>query len=362
MLRDIMVPRLFHIFLSFGLVLFAGACLSPAAFGQPVKIIFETDMETDCDDAAALAILHYYADRDEIELLGVMSNSPSPDSVAAIDAINTYYGRPDLPIGAYKGRQVGREFTPIYREINQHTDLYPHDIVHRNQVPSATSLYTNLLAQHDDVVIVSVGYLQNISHLLRSDGGATLVAEKVAHMIVVGGSVGRLNGEHNLTVAGSAKSARFVLETFPRPMLFTPAEVGSTILTGAKLTDNDTRNPVRAAYDVFSRVATNRHFPNGPFSPHVDMGPPLQDGRPSWDQIGVLLGIFGPTPFFQVISEGYMSVERGERGDTEWRVDEHYPNHQNHAYVTKLSSDETIANAITLAMDYDPAGDPANQD
>jgi len=349
---------LFRIILRSAFLIAGLVGLAQGAVAEPVKVIFETDMETDCDDAAALAMLHYYADQNQIELLGVMANGPSPDSVAGIDAINTYFGRPDLPIGAYKGDTVGRPHTPIYRQINQRGDLYPHDVHHRNEVPDATALYADLLSRHSDVVIISVGYLQNISELLDTEGGADLIADAVDHMVVVGGSVGQMTGEHNLTVAGSAKGARHVLEDFPRPMIFTPAEVGSSILTGSELSDHRRASPVRAAYDIFSRVATNRQFPEGPFGSPYDAGPPLRDGRPSWDQVGVLLGVLDASDMFETVTDGYMYVEDRERGRTEWRTDRANANHANHSYVVKARSDQAIAAAILVAMDYEAEGSP----
>jgi len=46
------------------LVLFSTVSL----FAQ-IKVIFDTDMDTDCDDAGALAILHALADNGEVEIL-----------------------------------------------------------------------------------------------------------------------------------------------------------------------------------------------------------------------------------------------------------------------------------------------------
>jgi hypothetical protein len=43
-------------------------CMLFAALGrgaEPVPIIFDTDMDSDCDDAGALALLHTLADRVE---------------------------------------------------------------------------------------------------------------------------------------------------------------------------------------------------------------------------------------------------------------------------------------------------------
>ena len=38
---------------------------------EPLKVIYDTDMCGDCDDAGALATLHVFADCDDVELLGI---------------------------------------------------------------------------------------------------------------------------------------------------------------------------------------------------------------------------------------------------------------------------------------------------
>ncbi|MFQ5823570.1 MAG: hypothetical protein ACE5JB_05900 [bacterium] len=67
------------------------------------KIIYETDMCADVDDVGGLAILHAMANNGEAELLAVCFNEVHPSGAAAIDAINTWYGRGNIPIGIYRG-------------------------------------------------------------------------------------------------------------------------------------------------------------------------------------------------------------------------------------------------------------------
>ena len=102
-----LMPRL----LFASLVVFAVApavCVSQfnehSAIREPVKLILDTDMSGDCDDAGALALLHALADRGECEILAVVTNRRdlTDASAAAVDAINTYYGRGDIPIGTDK--------------------------------------------------------------------------------------------------------------------------------------------------------------------------------------------------------------------------------------------------------------------
>ena len=69
----------------------------PAA---PLPVILDTDMDSDVDDVSALGELHAMADRGEVEILGVMISGHNEWSAPCTDAIDTFYGRPDLPIGA----------------------------------------------------------------------------------------------------------------------------------------------------------------------------------------------------------------------------------------------------------------------
>src|SRR5438034_261044 len=78
-----------------------------AAAGTPVKVVFDTDMASDVDDVGALATLHALADLGEAEILAAGISSRNEHVGPCLDAINTWYGRPDLPIGYQRGIQVG---------------------------------------------------------------------------------------------------------------------------------------------------------------------------------------------------------------------------------------------------------------
>ncbi len=82
-------------------VVFLTGCRSggPLDSRRAVPIIFDTDIGTDVDDAGALAILHILADRGEAEVLAAMSANQNRWCAPAIDVVNTYYGRKDMPIG-----------------------------------------------------------------------------------------------------------------------------------------------------------------------------------------------------------------------------------------------------------------------
>src|SRR6185436_18639293 len=75
------------------------AMTNGAMGAEPLKVIFDTDIDGDNDDVAAAAILHAFADEGRVQILAMGVVSRFPDSPACLDAINTYYGRGDIPIG-----------------------------------------------------------------------------------------------------------------------------------------------------------------------------------------------------------------------------------------------------------------------
>lgn len=167
-------------------------CLQIPAVSQPVKIIFDTDMESDVDDVAALAMLHGFANRGEAEILATISSSLNPWSAPTIDVINTYFGRPDIPIGNVKTLGVYRNS----RYARAISEKYPQDIGLGENAPGANLIYRKVLAGQPDgsVVIVTVGYLTNLSKLLKTGpdkssslSGRELAAKKVKHLVCMGG-------------------------------------------------------------------------------------------------------------------------------------------------------------------------------
>ena len=68
-----------------------GVLVSFICSAVPVKIILDTDMVGDYDDAGALAMLHAMADAGEAEILGVVACTPGSVSVSVIEIINRFF-------------------------------------------------------------------------------------------------------------------------------------------------------------------------------------------------------------------------------------------------------------------------------
>jgi inosine-uridine nucleoside N-ribohydrolase len=290
----------------------ASVNLSAAA---PVKIILDVDLAEDVDDAGALATLHALADRGEAEILGILVSSRNEAVVPCLDAINTWYGRPDLPIGYQRGLQYGyrnakdanRETPSKYAQTVARS--FPHRLKKSSDAPDAARLCRKLLAAQPDhsVIIVTTGFLCNLRDLLdsqpdessKSDGEA-LVGAKVKQWVCMGGVFpsGKFpdgQGEYNL-MWDTAASVRAVND-WPTPIVFSGFNIGANIKVGARLRETPASNPVRACY---------LHY-NG-----------LND-REAWDQTAVLYAVRGAAGYWNLSEPGLCLMHaRVSHGYNEW--------------------------------------------
>ena len=138
------------------------------------KVIFETDMSTDVDDVGALATLHALADGGEAEILAISFNEVHPSAADAICAINTWYNRGDIPIGIYKDDLADPDESSYLDTIAK----FPHNLP-TVPTPSSLVLYLQVLREQPDnsVTIISVGFLNNLYDLLKTD--PDLISQKV---------------------------------------------------------------------------------------------------------------------------------------------------------------------------------------
>lgn len=257
-----MVPRPLLI-LSVSLGALCGVTLRAA---EPVTILFDTDMTTDCDDAGAMAVLHALADRGECEILATVTSVPDPNALATVDAINRYRGRADLPLGGVKvgGVKMTSKFTGrLARE-------FPHRVASGPDFPDAVDVYREILTHQPDhsVVLVTVGYLTNVNRFLQLPGGTELARAKVARWVCMGGnfigdppqddlSLGNVNFQRD------AASAYHAIHHWPGEIVFAGREVCSVpsgLAIGSALVKTPADNPVRRAYEhYFGGTARDRH-------------------------------------------------------------------------------------------------------
>jgi hypothetical protein len=277
----------------------------------PVRLIFDTDMDTDVDDAGALAMLHALADNGEVEILAVMVSSLYPWSAPAADVINHYYGRPELPIGSPKGD--GATLDRTYRYAREIAQEFPHRVRSNDEAQDAARLYRQILAVQPDrsVVILTVGYMTNLRELLRTGpdehsplSGRELVARKVKLWVCQGG---RYPLHLDPRPFGNFKPHPEAIVEAARdwPTAITFNGTGADVLTGSLLRQTPANNPVRRAYELYLRNT---------------------DTRPSWDQLALLYAVRGLGPYFTLQSQGYNHIF--EDGTNVWRRAPDRPHHR----------------------------------
>jgi len=233
---------------------------------DPVKILFDTDMTTDCDDAGAMAVLHTLADRGECQILATVTSVRDPLALATVDVINRYRGRPDLPLGWVKGEGV---LMPSKFTARLAAD-FPHRVTSPESFPDAVEVYREILTNQPDrsVVLVTVGYLTNVSRFLQSPGGTELARTKVAKWVCMGGNFIGDPPEDDLKLGNvnfqrDAASAHNAIHQWPGEIVFAGREVCSVpsgLAIGASLANTPADNPVRRAYEhYFGGTAKDRH-------------------------------------------------------------------------------------------------------
>lgn len=268
-----------------GFLLAAPAVLADSSEPQTPKpkVIFETDFTLDVDDVGALAVLHALADRGEADILAVSYNEAQRNAAAAIRAVNAWYGRADLPIGVFQGPledpddEHSRYIDPLASMAPETADAV---------VDSSLNIYRQTLRAQPDgsVTIASVGFLNNLHDLLRSE--PELVRAKVKELVLMGGV---RNDGFNFVRHNLAGQTQYVLTHWPTPIVV--SQEGGDIHTGAWLRDTPTENPVREAFRLWWRGEVK--------------------DRSSWDQVAVLYAVRGVGDYFEQVATGQGRLRNG---------------------------------------------------
>ncbi|MHC5542294.1 nucleoside hydrolase, partial [Singulisphaera rosea] len=126
----------------------AGLGAKRARAGEAPPLIFDTDICGDCDDVLALGMIHALETRGACKLVAVTVSVDNDLAAPFVDAVNTFYGRGNVPIGVVgKGSVVEKgKFLPLAEERDGGTLRYPHDLLSGRSAPSATSVLRKTLA------------------------------------------------------------------------------------------------------------------------------------------------------------------------------------------------------------------------
>lgn len=288
------LPALLAIFL---------AAASAASAAEPVKIIFDTDITGDVDDVLALAMCHTLADRGACELLGVTISKDNPLSAGFVDAQNTFYGRPDLPVGVTRDPAAQKRESRFLKLAG--SPDYPHDLRHNDEAREAVDLLRELLAKSPDksISLISVGIASNMANLLKSKGdthspldGPDLIRQKVTLLSIMAGAfafTNRTNYHLEANVINGIGFMQTVAREWPAevPVVWSGYEIGEALPFPRRTIAEDLgyRVPhlVREAYLLHS-------------------GP--EHDRPCWDESSVLYAVFPDRAYFGLSLPGRVSV------------------------------------------------------
>ena len=258
---------------------------------QPVSVIFDTDMGPDYDDVGAIAMLHAFADAGQARILATIASTNYSNVAPVLSVLNTYFNRPNVPIGVPKGEAISDRDTQHWSDTL--VARYPHAIKSNEATPDAVALYRQILAKQPDhsVTVITVGFLTNLANLLNSPAdqystlsGKALVAKKIKQVVSM---AGKFPSGREYNVHRDSVSSKIVFANWPTPILMSGFEIGQQIHSGLPLTQNTKiqHSPVK---DVF-RISLPKSAED-------------KNGRMSWDQTAVLVGVKGYEPYYTVKS------------------------------------------------------------
>ena len=278
--------------------------LAPA---ESVKLIFDTDMGNDVDDVMALCMIHNLVNRGTVELLAVTITKDHPQAAAFVDAVNTFYGHPDVPIGI-----VTNGATPEAGKFNVLADArnedgaprYPHRLQSGKDAPEAVGLLRKVLAAQPDhsVTLVQVGFFTNYRRLLESVpdehsplDGRDLIAKKVKLLSVMAGAFQSVNFDTRhleYNVVKDISSAQALVKNWPVPLVWSCYEIGVAAAFPHTVIEHDfeyvKHHPLKEAYYLYH--------------------PPPHD-RPTWDPTALLYAVYPDRGYFDLSPPGTVTVE-----------------------------------------------------
>jgi inosine-uridine nucleoside N-ribohydrolase len=282
---------------------------------EPVRLIFDTDLGNDVDDALALGMIHAFQSRAECRLLAVTVTKDNPYAAAFIDLLNTFYGRPDVPIGTVrngKTPQDGKYVRKVAEAEDHGRPRYPHQLKSGAGAPEAVAVLRQVLAAQPDgsVVMVQVGFSTNLARLLDSRGdaasplpGKELVQRKVRLLSAMAGAFGpgdRRRKEYNIIT--DLPAARKLFAEWPTPIVASGWEIGNAI-----------KHPARSMRDDYGYVAHH------PLREAYAYYRGLENDQPTFDLTSVLYAVRPDRGYFDLSPPGRIIVD--EDGTTSFQED-----------------------------------------
>lgn len=280
--------------------------LRAAETPPPAKIIFDTDIGNDVDDLLALGMLHSLQSRGACELLGVTITRCDEQAGPFVNAVNTFYGRPQLPVGCLRGTPDNEpsKFLPLVEVKDGDTFRYRHELKRSSDAPDSLKLLRRLLAAQPDgsVKLVQVGYFSNFAALLDTPPddisqlkGSELVKQKVQLLSVMAGSFQTIEDNNHFcefNVYKDIPAAQKLARDWPTPIVWSGFEIG-----------------IALPYPAMSIERDFAYVPHHPLpEAYIAYLPPPHE-RPTWDLTSALYAVHPDRDYFGVSVPGSVTVE-----------------------------------------------------
>ncbi len=277
-----------------------------AAQDKLLKVILETDIGNDVDDAMALDMLYKYSDADKVELLGVSTNKNSIYSVKYIDIMNRWYGYSSVPIGTVingvnsEGDPANNYTKEVCEYKINNKIAFKSCVKSYTDVIESTKLYRKLLCAAPDssVIIISIGFSTNLARLLKTPAdnfskltGKELVAKKVKFLSMMACNF-NITPALEYNIMKDIPAAQIVFNDWPTAIVVSPFDVGISILFPGSVFENDFHwtkaDPLVIGYEGYM---------NMPYD------------RPTWDNTAVLYAVENEKDYFTVSKPGMITVD-----------------------------------------------------
>lgn len=314
----------------------------PVQQPRPVPVIFDTDMGPDYDDVGAITLLHAFAEEGQAKILATIASTNYPNVTQVLSVLNTYFNRPDMPIGVPKGQAVSDKDSQHWSDTL--VARYPHRVQSNAEVPDAVTLYRQILAKQSNqsVIIITVGFFTNLANLLNSKpdrysplSGKELVTQKVKQLVSM---AGKFPNGREFNVFKDTPASQIVFDNWPTSILLSGFEIGQKIHSGLPLVQNAAihHSPVK---DVFA----------------ISLPKANEDsqGRMSWDQTAVLVGVRGYAPYYTVQSGRLTLNADGSNG---WDA-----NGKGHHYLVEKMPVAEVEALINKLMQHQPQASRAKK-
>ena len=292
------------------------------------KIIIDTDLGFDCDDAGALAIANKLKNDGEIDILAVTHSVNKKIGCDAIKLINDYYGNPDIPVGvaeryALNVDEFYEEFyvkfhyaesfpgwgeKPTFYKILNNLNLEKY----KNEVyRSAKEVVVEALEKSEDksATALCIGQANNVADVLSEN--AELFNKKVKRVVIMCGNFNDYEYEYRLgdmywkgefNVILDVKSMQRLFAEKNLPVYVLDFNQGFDVLSGEGLSMQKD-NPVRAAY-IAHKVGQSLNMP-------------------SWDIMALMFASGKFDGMFSLSEKGLVSVDDNGKTTFSLGIGEH---------------------------------------